>query len=161
MPPNQLSMSKKPITSPCAWIWRHCAAQNTSTITAPAALLGGGLLHLPVDGRDRRLKAHAADNLLESGVVAAETRRALSMTRGESSRFSLVSLRRPSAARDAALKKQRVDMRFLRAMATLFDRVAGLDLDRGANIAPAVRAREIMTRTLIDPCNDPSQIFPG
>jgi hypothetical protein len=56
-----------------------------------------------VDDRVKRLKAHAADNLLESGVWRlAETSRALTMTCGEFSRFSLVSLRRPNAALDAA-----------------------------------------------------------
>jgi hypothetical protein len=46
-------------------------------------------------------------------------------------------------------------MRFRRAMARLFDRAAGLDLDGGASIAPAVRAREITMTTLIALCNDP------
>jgi hypothetical protein len=41
-------------------------------------------------------------------------------------------------------------MRLLGAMARLFDRAAGLDLDGGANIALAVRAREITMTTLIE-----------
>jgi hypothetical protein len=41
-------------------------------------------------------------------------------------------------------------MRLLRAMARLFDRVADLDLDGSANIALAVRAREITMTTLIE-----------
>jgi hypothetical protein len=46
-------------------------------------------------------------------------------------------------------------------MARLFDRAAGLDLDGGANIALAVRARAVTTTTLTDLCNDPGQIIPG
>jgi hypothetical protein len=45
----------------------------------------------------------------------------------------------------------------LRAMATHFDRVVGLDLDGGANIELSVRAREITTTTLIDLCDDPGR----
>jgi len=56
-----------------------------------------------VDDRVKRLKAHAADNLLESGGVAAgRDKQGLTLTCGESSKFSLVSLRRPNAALEAA-----------------------------------------------------------
>jgi len=71
------------------------------------------------------------------------------MTCGQSWGFSLVSLRRLNAALDAALKKQRGHALPQGHGKALRPR-SGLDLDGGASIAPAVRAREITSTTLID-----------
>ena len=91
--------------SPAPGSRRDCSGRFLLTRAArrPFSALGGGLLRLPVDDRVKRLKAHAADNLLESGVVAAgRDKQGLTLTCGESSKFSLVSLRRPNAALEAA-----------------------------------------------------------
>jgi hypothetical protein len=90
---------------------------------------GGGLLGLPVDGSDKRFKTQAADDLLQSRIIAAwrdkkgahrDLRRVLEVFAGQPPQTQ------PRTR--CGLQQQGSDMRLFLTLAPQIDSIVGLDL---------------------------------